>query len=102
MAEFKLAPGIEQAGGAASPPERESILPNFGGGASGSEHNDGFDAFAGLSDGFLGTGYSTSTEIAFIVMSLIVVAVVFHTARYLMSERLDEEEYPEDVSLSSE
>ena len=47
---------------------------------------DGYEAIAGLNDGFLGTGYTTSVELSFIAMALIIGYVAFSTARYFMPE----------------
>jgi hypothetical protein len=51
---------------------------------NGGHVDDGFAALAHLSDGFLGTGYSTSVELSFIAMGFIVVYVVVATARYFL------------------
>lgn len=80
MAEFKLAPG----------------------GGGGGDGKDGFDALSGLGDGLLGTGYSTSIEIAFVVIGLIVVGIVFNTVRYIVAEKDREDDFPEEAKLPSE
>lgn len=73
-----------------------------GGGGSGGGGGDGFDALAGFSDGFLGTGYSTSVEISFIVMAVIAMAVTFSTLRYILTGRDTEDELGEATSLRRE
>ena len=55
--------------------------PSVGGSTS-----DGFEALANLNDGFLGTGYSSSVEISFVVMTLILGYVAIGTVRYLRPE----------------
>ena len=54
---------------------------NVGGHAS-----DGFEALANLNDGFLGTGYSSSVEVSFIVGTLIVGYVAISTLKYFRPE----------------
>ena len=55
--------------------------PSVGGSTS-----DGFEALANLNDGFLGTGYSSSVELSFVVMTLILGYVAIATVRYLRPE----------------
>ena len=55
--------------------------PNVGGNTS-----DGFEALANLNDGFLGMGYSSSVEISFVVMTLILGYVAIGTVRYIRPE----------------
>jgi hypothetical protein len=55
--------------------------PSIGGGTS-----DGFEALANFNESFLGTGYSSSVEISFIVMTLIIGYVTIGTVRYLRPE----------------
>jgi len=45
--------------------------------------DDGFGWVAELNEGFLGTGYSTSVEVTFIVATLIVIYIAYGTAKYL-------------------
>ncbi len=47
--------------------------------------DDGFAALAGLQDGFLGTGYSTSVELSFLAMAAILTWVTYETTRYLLA-----------------
>ncbi len=54
--------------------------------SEGSSTSDGFEVFANLNDGFLGTGYSSSVEISFIAMVLIFGYVAITTVRYLLPE----------------
>lgn len=56
------------------------VVPGEGGNAS-----DGYQALADLNGGFLGTGYSTDAELAFIGMALIVTYVAVSTARYFLA-----------------
>ncbi len=49
-----------------------------------SKAGDGFEWVAGLNEGFLGTGYSTSVEVSFIVLAVIVLYVGFATAKYFL------------------
>ena len=56
-------------------------LPSEGGSAS-----DGFEAFANLNDGFLGTGYSSSVELSYVAMALIFGYVAISTVRYFLPE----------------
>ena len=44
--------------------------------------NEGFEALAKINDGFLGTGLSTASELAFIALGLIIGYVIFSVARY--------------------
>jgi hypothetical protein len=55
--------------------------PSVGGGTS-----DEFEALANFNESFLGTGYSSSVEISFIVMTLIIGYVTIGTVRYLRPE----------------
>ena len=52
----------------------------------GSETSSAIGAFASLDNGFLGTGYSSSVELSFIVMALIVVYVANGTFRYFLPD----------------
>jgi hypothetical protein len=54
--------------------------------SAGGSTGDGFEAFANLNDGFLGTGYSSSVEVSFIVMALIFGYVAIGTVRYILPE----------------
>ena len=54
--------------------------------SEGSGASEGFEALANLNDGFLGTGYSSSVEIAFIAMALIFCYVAISTFRYFLPE----------------
>jgi hypothetical protein len=54
---------------------------NVGGHAS-----DGFEALANLNNGFLGTGYSSSVEVSFIVGALIIGYVAISTIKYFRPE----------------
>ena len=54
--------------------------------SEGSTASVGFEAFANLNDGFLGTGLSSSAEIAFIAMALIFSYVAISTFRYIFPE----------------
>jgi hypothetical protein len=45
---------------------------------------DGFEWVTGLNQGFLGTGYSTTVEVSFIVLGAIVLYVGFATAKYFL------------------
>ena len=53
-------------------------------GSEGEEAGGAYQAIATLNEGFLGTGYSTSVEISFILMGLIACYVVVSTARYFL------------------
>ena len=55
--------------------------PSVGGNTS-----DGFEGLANFNDGFLGTGYSSSVEISFVVMMLILGYIAIGTVRYLRPE----------------
>ncbi len=54
--------------------------------SEGSSASDGFEAFANLNDGFLGTGYSSSVEISYIAMVLIFGYVAITAVRYFLPE----------------
>jgi hypothetical protein len=54
--------------------------------SEGSSASDGFEALADINDGFLGTGYSSSVELSFIVMALIFGYVAISTVRYFLPE----------------
>ena len=54
--------------------------------SEGSGASEGFEALANLNDGFLGTGLSSSAELAFIVMALIFSYVAISTFRYIFPE----------------
>ncbi|MHA1530022.1 MAG: hypothetical protein ACTSVG_13465 [Alphaproteobacteria bacterium] len=54
--------------------------------SKGSGASDGYEAFASLNDGFLGTGYSSSVEISFIAMVLIFGYVAITSFRYFLPE----------------
>ena len=45
-----------------------------------------YDPLAGLNDGFLGTGYSSTVEASFIAMALILAYVGYAAAKYFLSE----------------
>jgi hypothetical protein len=45
------------------------------------------EALTTLNDGFLGTGYSASVEVSFILMALVAGYVAVSTARYFISGR---------------
>lgn len=53
-------------------------------GSGGAGAGVGFESLAGVSDGFLGTGYSASVEVSFIGMALIGAYVAISTARYFL------------------
>lgn len=42
-------------------------------------------ALAGMNDGFLGTGYSTSVELSFIALAAICAWVIYETGRYFLA-----------------
>ena len=48
--------------------------------------SDGFEAFANLNGGFLGTGNSSLVELAYLAMVLIAVYVAITTFRYFLPE----------------
>jgi len=54
--------------------------------SEGGSTSDGFEALANLNDGFLGTGFSSSVEIAFVAMALIFGYVAIATVRYFLPE----------------
>ncbi len=54
--------------------------------SEGGSTSNGFEALANLNDGFLGTGFSSSVEIAFIAMALIFGYVAVATVRYFLPE----------------
>ncbi len=56
------------------------VVPGEGGNT-----NDGYQALADLNGGFMGTGYSTDVELAFIGMALIATYVAVSTARYFLA-----------------
>ena len=57
-----------------------------GGSGDSKKTSEGYEAIASLNDGFLGTGYTTSVELSFIAMALIVGYVAYSTTRYFMPE----------------
>ena len=48
--------------------------------------SDGFETLANLNDGFLGTGYSSTVELSYITMVLIVGYIAISMIRYFMPE----------------
>ena len=54
--------------------------------SEGGSTSNGFEALANLNDGFLGTGFSSSVEIAFVAMALIFGYVAIATVRYFLPE----------------
>ncbi len=54
--------------------------------SEGGSTSNGFEALANLNDGFLGTGFSSSVEIAFVAMALIFGYVTIATVRYFLPE----------------
>jgi hypothetical protein len=54
--------------------------------SEGGKTSDGFEALANLNEGFLGTGYSSSVELSYMVMALIVGYVAISMVKYFLPE----------------
>ena len=49
---------------------------------TGATSGEGFESLANLNSGFLGTGYTTTVELSFVAMALIILYIAFGMARY--------------------
>jgi len=49
---------------------------------AGASSGEGFEALADLNSGLFGTGYSTSVELSFVAMALLILYISFGMARY--------------------